>query len=81
MRNCIDHTSGPSGIGLTLLAAAAGLAALTLTPQPATANELVVKFDQSQIIKLPRPVSEIIIGNPMIADVAIQASKIGRAHV
>lgn len=76
MRNSIDHTSGFSGLGLTLLAAAAGLAALAAIPQRAGANELIVKFDQSQIIKLPRPVAEIIIGNPMIADVAIQSSNL-----
>lgn len=76
MRIQFDHARGISGLGLTLLAAAAGLAAMAATPTRSNANELIVKFDQSQIIKLPRPVSEIIIGNPMIADVAIQSANL-----
>ncbi|MFV0296327.1 MAG: pilus assembly protein N-terminal domain-containing protein [Hyphomicrobiaceae bacterium] len=40
---------------------------------PASAQDLVVKYDQSQILRLPRAVSEIIIGNPTIADVTVQA--------
>ena len=65
---------GISSIGLALLVAATGLAAVSAAASRANASELIVKFDQSQIIKLPRPVTEIIIGNPMIADVAIQSS-------
>lgn len=76
MRISLDHARGVSGLGLTFLAAAAALAALTIAPSRSNANELIVKFDQSQIIKLPRPVTEIIIGNPMIADVAIQSSNL-----
>jgi hypothetical protein len=71
MRISIDNARGISGIGLALLSAALALAA---SPLRGNANELIVKFDQSQIIKLPRPVAEIIIGNPMIADIAIQSS-------
>ena len=70
----IDQARGISNLGLALLAAATGAAALVTSTAKATASELIVKFDQSQIIKLKRPVAEIIIGNPMIADVAIQAS-------
>ncbi len=74
MRITADNAKGISNVGLALFAAAAGLAALASSSVRANANELIVKFDQSQIIKLPRPVAEIIIGNPMIADVAIQSS-------
>jgi hypothetical protein len=38
----------------------------------ADAADLLVRYDQSQLIRLPRPVSEIIIGNPSIADVNVQ---------
>jgi hypothetical protein len=38
----------------------------------AEAADLLVRYDQSQLIRLPRPVSEIIIGNPSIADVNVQ---------
>jgi hypothetical protein len=42
----------------------------------ARAQDLVVKYDQSQLLRLPRPVAEIIIGNPTIADVTVQASNL-----
>ena len=43
---------------------------------PAKAQDLVVKYDQSQLLRLPRPVAEIIIGNPTIADVTVQANNL-----
>jgi Pilus formation protein N terminal region len=43
-----------------------------LSMMPAAAGDLVVRYDQSQLLRLPRPASEIIIGNPSIADVALQ---------
>ena len=43
---------------------------------PAEATDLVVRYDQSQLLRLPRPVSEIIIGNPSIADVAVQGGNL-----
>ena len=56
--------------GLTLAAA------IALAAMPAAAEDLVVKFDQSQLLQLPRPAAEIIIGNPSIADVAIQSGNL-----
>lgn len=76
MWNTFDNSRGLSGFGLALLAAATGIAAISAAPSRASAQDIVARFDQSQIIKLPRPVSEIIIGNPMIADVAIQSSNL-----
>jgi len=38
----------------------------------ATAGDLIVRYDQSQLLRLPRPATEVIIGNPSIADVALQ---------
>lgn len=49
---------------------------MALNAQQAKANDLIVRYDQSQILRLPRPVSELIIGNPSIADVAIQGADI-----
>jgi hypothetical protein len=43
---------------------------------PAAADDLVVKYDQSQLLRLPRPAAEIIIGNPAIADVAVQSGNL-----
>jgi hypothetical protein len=40
------------------------------------ANDLVVRYDQSQLLRLPRPVSEVIIGNPSIADVTVQGGNL-----
>ena len=57
-----------AGLAATMIC----LAALALDAQQAKANDLIVRYDQSQILRLPRPVSELIIGNPSIADVAIQ---------
>jgi Flp pilus assembly secretin CpaC len=38
---------------------------------PAGAGDLIVRYDQSQLLRLPRPASEVIIGNPSIADVSL----------
>ncbi|MEZ5855107.1 MAG: pilus assembly protein N-terminal domain-containing protein [Hyphomicrobiaceae bacterium] len=58
----------------TWLGMAGGIAVgLLMQVLPTVAQDLVVKYDQSQLLRLPRPVSEIIIGNPTIADVTVQA--------
>jgi hypothetical protein len=43
---------------------------------PAQAADLVVSYDQSQLLRLPRQVSEVIIGNPSIADVTVQGGNL-----
>lgn len=53
----------------------ASVAALLLTGA-ASANDLIVRYDQSQLLRLPRAVSQVIIGNPSIADAAVQASNL-----
>jgi hypothetical protein len=42
----------------------------------AKAADLIVAYDQSQLLRLPRPVASVIIGNPSIADVAIQGGNL-----
>jgi Pilus formation protein N terminal region len=59
-----------------LLAGLTLVAALALTAAQAHAEDLIVKFDQSQLLRLPRPAAEIIIGNPAVADVAIQTGNL-----
>ncbi len=69
----------PLSLILRLAARVAGFtlaAAVALTTQQVAAEDLVVKFDQSQLLQLPRPAAEVIIGNPSIADVAIQAGNL-----
>ena len=62
---------------LRLLAGAATLATATsFSATDALAEDLIVKFDQSEILRLPRPAAEIIIGNPTIAEVTIQSGNI-----
>lgn len=42
----------------------------------AAAGDLVVRYDQSQLLRLPRPAAEIIIGNPSIAEVSMQGGNL-----
>lgn len=42
----------------------------------AAASDLVIAYDQSQLLRLPRPAASVIIGNPSIADVAIQGGNL-----
>ncbi len=59
------------------IAAAAIAVGATLAVAPAQAAEdLIVKYDQSQLVRLPKPAAEIIVGNPSIADVAIQSGNL-----
>ncbi len=53
-----------------------GVAAMGVASQAAVADDLIVRYDQSQLLRLPRPVSEVIIGNPSIADVAVQGGNL-----
>ena len=59
---------------VALLAGITLMATLAVGAQQARAGDLIVRYDQSQILRLPRPVAELIIGNPSIADVNIQGS-------
>ena len=56
--------------------AALGCASLMAAADSAGAADLVVRYDQSQLIRLPRPVTEVIIGNPSIADVTVQGGNL-----
>jgi hypothetical protein len=41
-----------------------------------TANTIAVNVDQARLVKLPARVATIVVGNPLIADVALQAGGI-----
>ncbi len=47
-----------------------------INARPARAGDLIVRYDQSQLLRLPRPAAEVIIGNPSIADVALQGGNL-----
>jgi hypothetical protein len=56
--------------GFICAALLTGLAAGPITK--ADASDLIVRYDQSQLLRLPRAASEVIVGNPSIADVTLQ---------
>lgn len=58
------------------LVAGVALAAWTAVPSAQVLDDVIVKYDQSQLLPLPRVASEIIIGNPVIADVTVQAGNL-----
>ena len=58
------------------IAGATLTAALTLGAIAAQAGDLIVRYDQSQLLRLPRPVAEVIVGNPSIADVSVQGGNL-----
>jgi hypothetical protein len=58
------------------LAAALACPSILATFSEARAADLVVRYDQSQLIRLPRPIAEVIIGNPSIADVTVQGGNL-----
>ncbi|HZL01176.1 MAG TPA: pilus assembly protein N-terminal domain-containing protein [Caulobacteraceae bacterium] len=51
------------------------LAATVLAPLGASAQSLSVKIDQAARLTLPRPARDVIVGNPMIADVTMLDSR------
>lgn len=58
-------------------AAALLLAATLAVPAgSAQADDLIVRYDQAQLLRLPRHIAEVIVGNPSIADVAVQGGNI-----
>ncbi|MDH4980968.1 pilus assembly protein N-terminal domain-containing protein [Hyphomicrobium sp. D-2] len=59
-----------------IVAAATVVGAGCISSNDATAADLMVRYDQSQLLRLPRPVSEVIIGNPSIADVSVQGGNL-----
>jgi Flp pilus assembly secretin CpaC len=61
-------------IALAALAAVAAAMASPTVAVAAPANEAIaVAVDQAKLIKLPERVTTIVVGNPLIADVSLQA--------
>ena len=69
------HKSIRPLLGLTMLVVAAAAPTMA-SAQHAKLEDLVVNYDQSQLLRLSRPASEIIIGNPVIADVTVQSGNL-----
>lgn len=66
----------PAPAARYLVAAATVIGAGCIGLNNAAAADLMVRYDQSQLLRLPRPVSEVIIGNPSIADVSVQGGNL-----
>lgn len=66
--------SHPS-MAVALLAGAALLASIS-APTAQGVDDIIVTYDQSQLLSLPRPAAEIIVGNPVIADVSVQSGNL-----
>src|ERR1700730_2459473 len=62
--------------GATAMAFCLAIAGAGANGSEARAADLMVRYDQSQLLRLPRPATEVIIGNPSIADVAIQGGNL-----
>ena len=39
------------------------------------ADDLIVKYDQSELVPLPKPAAQIIVGNPAIADITVKSDR------
>jgi hypothetical protein len=48
------------------------LAVAVMVALPASAAEIVAALDEAKLLKLPEHVTTIVVGNPMIADAALQ---------
>jgi Flp pilus assembly secretin CpaC len=56
-----------------MLALACALTAPWMVPPASAAEPLAVVVDQATLVKLPQGVATIVVGNPLIADVALQS--------
>lgn len=68
-----------SDLGRTLRRAVAAtlVAAAAFAALPAGAEEpIAVTLDQAKVVKMPEKVSTVVVGNPLIADVNVQAGGI-----
>jgi hypothetical protein len=55
----------------------AALMAIGAVPPASAANETIsVTIDEATLLRLDRPAAEIVVGNPSIADVAVQSGKL-----
>ena len=71
MRPTTSRLSTISAFHAATVAVVALVAAAGFDATRAHAEDLIVRYDQAQLLRLPRAVNEIIVGNPSIADVTI----------
>ena len=61
---------------LIKLAAVASLAAMPVVAGKAKAEDLIVQYDQARLLTLDQPATNVIVGNPSIADVTLKSTKL-----
>lgn len=71
-----DRAAPTRAIAASLFAAVSLFTALALHAPAAHAQDLIVTYDQSQLLRLPRPAAELIVGNPSIADITVQSGSL-----
>ena len=49
---------------------------LSMVPFSATARDFIAEYDQARLLRLKVPAEQVIVGNPSIADVAVQSRKL-----
>lgn len=52
---------------------AALVAAIATDGKPAVADTITVVLDQAKVLKIPDRTTTVVVGNPLIADIAVQA--------
>jgi Flp pilus assembly secretin CpaC len=74
----MNSVSTQVGRLLRPIAAATTIAAVFAgaTVPAKAADDLLVKYDQSKLVRLQKPAAEIIVGNPSIADVSVQSGNL-----
>jgi Pilus formation protein N terminal region len=73
----IEGRGPASGLARCILAFLGTLLLATLAaPTGADAADIAVTIDQARLVKLPERVSTLVIGNPLIADAAVQAGSL-----
>jgi Flp pilus assembly secretin CpaC len=58
------------------LVAGVAVAVGTGVPSAQMLDDIIVKYDQSQLLTLPRQAAEIVVGNPVIASVSVQSGNL-----
>jgi hypothetical protein len=56
-----------------LIGAAAPASAADYVPPGAVGEQIAVYLDQSRVLKLPERTATLVVGNPLIADISVQA--------
>jgi Flp pilus assembly secretin CpaC len=81
-RTALKRAIYPVALSILALSAVPAVTVSALAQAPASVDapagrtDLVVNFDQSTLLQLSRPADLVIVGNPSIADVAIQSGNL-----